>query len=191
MKNSKQQQEQQQQLRDPMSTPTTTTNTPVKSDHTKSDIKNDDGDAALSSLFQLIQSNLQSMDSDDSDSSGKLPKNTFMYKLSNNKRYVLDMAQRSLRRLDNGDSSSDSSSDDDQMAHVVIEMRDEDFMDMMHGKVQPTQLFFAKKLRIRGNLQLAMRMMTLRERLTRPASSPSPSIQSKLWMKFQLSTQIK
>ncbi len=183
MKNSKQQQQQeqqQQQLRDPMSTPTTTTtNTSVKSDHTK----NDDGDDALSSLFQLIQSNLQSMDSEsDSESSGKLPKNTFMYKLSNNKRYVLDMAQRSLRRLDNGDSSSDSSSDDDQMAHVVIEMRDEDFMDMMHGKVQPTQLFFAKKLRIRGNLQLAMKMMTLRERLTRPASSSSsPSIQSKLW----------
>lgn len=186
MKNSKQQQEQQQQQqRDPMSTPTTTTTTtytPVKSDHTKSDKnnKNDDGDAALSSLFQLIQSNLQSMDSESDSESSKLPKNTFMYKLSNNKRFVLDMAQRSLRRLEDNEKRSDD--DDDQMADVVIEMRDEDFMDMMHGKVQPTQLFFAKKLRIRGNLQLAMKMMTLRERLTRPASSSSssPSIQSKL-----------
>ncbi len=181
MKNSKQQQqqqEQQQQLRDTMSTATTTTTTTtVKNDHTKSD-KNDDD--ALSSLFQLIQSNLQSMDSesDSGDSSSKLPKNTFMYKLSNNKRFVLDMAQRSLRRLEDNEKSSD---DDDQMADVVIEMRDEDFMDMMHGKAQPTQLFFAKKLKIRGNLQLAMKMMTLRERLTRPASSSSsPSIQSKL-----------
>lgn len=94
----------------------------------------------------------------------KLPPNKFVYVLSNDKRYLLDLKERTLRQL------SSEGEDANVKGDVTITMSDEDFIKLMNGQAQPQQLFFAKKLKIGGNMGLAMKMISIREKLVRNAS---------------------
>jgi NAD(P)-dependent dehydrogenase (short-subunit alcohol dehydrogenase family)/putative sterol carrier protein len=123
----------------------------------------------LKELFETIKNNLAGMPKDE-----KLPPNTFVYVLSNDKRYLLDLKNRALRQLSNEGEDANVKGD------VTITMSDEDFIKLMNGQAQPQQLFFAKKLKISGNMGLAMKMISIREKLVNNASEGQQPLKSKL-----------
>jgi len=147
-----------QQQKGSTTTSTTMSSTNNNSSNNSTTTATDSNNSELASLFQLIQLNLNDM----SKSDQVRINNTFLYKLSDDKKYLLDMGHFTLKQLTSSDDEKNSEAD------VTITMKDEDFMNLMSGKSQPAQMFFAKKLKVDGNLQLAMKMMTMREKLTAP-----------------------
>lgn len=61
--------------------------------------------------------------------------------------------------------------DPNTKAHATISMSDMDCIQLMNGKIHPQHLLLAKRIKVQGNLELALRMMHLREKLVNCKSS--------------------
>jgi putative sterol carrier protein len=120
-------------------------------------MSNTSNELSLETLFETIKNNIESM-ADDED----LPPYKFVYVLSDNKKYLMDLKERTLSELE-----EDSKEEGD----VTISMSDEDLLLLMTGEANPELLFFTGRLSVSGSLTLAMSMIGLREKLVRGPSN--------------------
>jgi len=63
-------------------------------------------------------------------------------------------------------------------ADVTLTLADEDLLELMTGKLNPQKAFFQGKLKIQGNMGLAMKLQEFQKQAS--------EIQSKLWKIFNV-----
>lgn len=112
---------------------------------------------ACEELFQLMAEVLKS----DGDQLRKQLKGVFRFEVKNSE------GQSATWTVDMKSDSGGVEKDDKKKADVTLVLSDRDLIDVMNGVMDPQKAFFQGRLKVRGNMALAMRLKSFQTQLAK------------------------